>query len=517
MTRAIVLATAVDAEYRSTAALRLSGDAEVPVYERLRGQLVALGADDVELVVRRKHVDVFAGASGHLIDAEDLAAALREVARLARETAEPLILAAGDVVAHDEALAGLVAAPGDATGALVEMIGAADSDATNSARPPARVEHGRIVSAASLYHWVTLPNARSLGVLRVRDADRPRLADVADELAGLAAEYAGDAESRIGDPVSLLLVGLVRDGVKVAARDVRTLTARRVTSEDALRETERKIAGTDEDRVRLESAVKGDDGFFTTYAVSTYSRYIARWAARRDMSPNTITFINMGVAVLASLCFASGMRAGMIVGAVLLYFAFVLDCVDGQLARYARKFSTLGAWLDATGDRAKEYVAYAGLAVGSTMGGLGNVWGLATAAMLLQTVRHMIDFSYAGAVTTEVAEMPRRALREHGDGLGDHVTGPAAAAQGGAYARKRTGAAAAAGRTVVRLSRGFDSRGPLRWFKKIVVLPIGERFALICVLAAVTTPRTTLIAVLAWGGLAACYTLAGRVFRSLAR
>lgn len=516
MTRAIVLATAVDAEYRSTAALRLSGDAEVPVYERLRGQLVALGADDVELVVRRKHVDVFAGASGHLIDAEDLAAALREVARLARETAEPLILAAGDVVAHDEALAGLVAAPGDATGALVEMIGAADSDATNSVRPPARVEHGRIVSAASLYHWVTLPNARSLGVLRVRDADRPRLAEVADELAGLAAEYAGDAESRIGDPVSLLLVGLVRDGVKVAARDVRTLTARRVTSEDALRETERKIAATDEDRVRLESAVKGDDGFFTTYAVSTYSRYIARWAARRDMSPNTITFINMGVAVLASLCFASGMRAGMIVGAVLLYFAFVLDCVDGQLARYARKFSTLGAWLDATGDRAKEYVAYAGLAVGSTMGGLGNVWGLATAAMLLQTVRHMIDFSYAGAVTTEVAEMPRRALREHGDGLGDHVTGPAAA-QGGAYARKRKGAAASAGRAVVRLSRGFDSRGPLRWFKKIVVLPIGERFALICVLAAVTTPRTTLIAVLAWGGLAACYTLAGRVFRSLAR
>lgn len=516
MTLAIVLATAVDAEYRSTAALRLSGDADVPVYERLRGQLVALGAGDVELVVRRKQMDVFADASAHVVDAEDLAGALREVARLAHETEGPLVLAAGDVVAHGEALAGLVAAPGDATGALVETIGVADSNATNSASPPVRVEHGRIVSAASLYHWVTLPNARSLGVLRVRDADRPRLAAAADELAELAAEYAGDAESRIGDPVSLLLVGLVRDGVKVAARDVRTLTARRVTSEETLRETERKIAATDEDRVRLESAVKGDDGFFTTYAVSTYSRYIARWAARRGMSPNTVTFINMGVAVLASLCFATGMRAGLIVGAVLLYFAFVLDCVDGQLARYARKFSTLGAWLDATGDRAKEYIAYAGLAVGSTMGGLGDVWGLATAAMLLQTVRHMIDFSYAGAVTTEVAEMPRRAVREHGDGLGDHVTG-SDAAQGGAYARKRTGAAAAAGRVVVRLSRGFDSHGLLRWFKKIVVLPIGERFALVCVLAAATTPRITFIAVLSWGGLAACYTLAGRVFRSLAR
>lgn len=514
MTLAIVLATAVDAEYRSTAALRLSGD--VPVYERLRGQLTALGADDVELIVRRKQMDVFTDAAAHVIDAEDLAAALREVARLARETEGPLVLSAGDLVAHGEALAALVAAPGDATGALVETIGAAGSNATDSASPPVRVEHGRIVSAASLYHWVSLPNARSLGVLRVRDADRPRLAAAAEEVAELAAEYAGDAESRIGDPVSLLLVGLVRDGVKVAARDVRTLTARRVTSEETLRETERKIAATDEDRVRLESAVKGDDGFFATYAVSTYSRYIARWAARRGMSPNTITFANMGVAVLAALCFATGMRAGMIVGALLLYFAFVLDCVDGQLARYARKISTLGAWLNATGDRAKEYIAYAGLAVGSTMGGHGDAWGLATAAMLLQTVRHMVDFSYAGAVPTEVAEIPRRAVREHGDGLGDHVTG-SDTAQGGAYARKRTGAAVAAGRAFVRLSRGFGSGGPWRWFKKIIVLPIGERFALVCVLAAATTPRTTFIALLSWGGLAACCTLAGRVFRSPAR
>ena len=46
--------------------------------------------------------------------------------------------------------------------------------------------------------------------------------------------------------------------------------------------------------------------------------------------------------------------------------AFVFDCVDGQLARYTRQFSTLGAWLDATFDRAKEYTVFAGLAVGST-------------------------------------------------------------------------------------------------------------------------------------------------------
>ena len=515
MTLAMVIATAVDEEDRPTAALRLSDDAGASVFDRLRGQLLSLGAGDVELLVLRKNMDAFADASARVVDADDPAGALREVARLARETDGPLIVAAGDVVAHREALAGLVAAPGDSTGALVETIRAADDGAADPARPSVRVEHDRVVSAASAYHWVTMPNARSLGVLRIAAADLPRLAAAADELAELAGEYGEygeDTEKRLGDPVGLLLVGLVRGGVRVAARDVRVLTARRVTSGQALRDTERRIAGTDEERVRLESAVKGDDGLFTTYAVSTYSRYIARWAARRGLSPNTITFSNLGVAVLAALWFSSGTRAGMIAGAVFLYAAFVLDCVDGQLARYARKFSPLGAWLDATGDRAKEYIAYAGLAVGSATGGFGDAWGLAIAAMLVQTLRHMIDFSYAGAVVTDVAALPRRSLRDHGDGLDDHVSVPA---QAGTVPRQRSGAAL--GRSVVRLSRSLDSRGWLRWVKKVIVLPIGERFALICVLAAATTPRITFVALLAWGGLAACYTLAGRVFRSLAR
>ncbi len=47
--------------------------------------------------------------------------------------------------------------------------------------------------------------------------------------------------------------------------------------------------------------------------------------------------------------------------AVLLYLGFVLDCVDGQLARYTRHFSAWGGWLDTMADRAKEYVVYAGL------------------------------------------------------------------------------------------------------------------------------------------------------------
>jgi hypothetical protein len=52
------------------------------------------------------------------------------------------------------------------------------------------------------------------------------------------------------------------------------------------------------------------------------------------------------------------------------------------------------------------------------------------------------------------------------------------------------------------------------WAKKMIVLPIGERFALIALTAALADARVTFLALLAWGALAAAYTLAGRMLRS---
>jgi len=51
----------------------------------------------------------------------------------------------------------------------------------------------------------------------------------------------------------------------------------------------------------------------------------------------------------------------------------------------------------------------------------------------------------------------------------------------------------------------------------MLAFPIGERFAVICVTAAVWGPRTTFIVLLAWGGFALVYTSAGRVLRSIAQ
>ncbi len=97
--------------------------------------------------------------------------------------------------------------------------------------------------------------------------------------------------------------------------------------------------------------------------------------------------------------------------------------------------------------------------------------------MVLQTCRHVVDFSFNEANHDATAN-----------------TSPTAA-----------------------LSDKLDSVGWTVWVRRMIVLPIGERWALIAVLTAVTTPRVTLVVLLIGCALAACYTTAGRVLRSLTR
>jgi phosphatidylglycerophosphate synthase len=124
-----------------------------------------------------------------------------------------------------------------------------------------------------------------------------------------------------------------------------------------------------ENGVLLQSAVKEEDSPFTTYLVSPYSKHIVRFAARRRWTPNAVSIVSLAIGLAAAAAFAAGSRAGLIAGAVLLQVSFTADCVDGQLARYTGTSSRLGAYLDWMFDRMKEYVVYAGLAVGSVSRG----------------------------------------------------------------------------------------------------------------------------------------------------
>jgi hypothetical protein len=297
----------------------------------------------------------------------------------------------------------------------------------------------------------------------------------------------------------------------VTARGSRELVCERVLDQEQAGAVQQAVDAVDEDRVRLDAAVKNNDGFFTTYAVSTYSRFIARWCAKRKMTPNGVTAISMGISVVAAAWFATGHRWGMFLGAVCLYFAFVFDCVDGQLARYTRQFSTLGAWLDATFDRAKEYTVFGGLALGSTTAAAGSsvhggdVWYLAVGALTLQTFRHMVDFAFGASKRRVPPEpIPVLPLAVPDDSVLDEPEPSRSRPKGGGL-----------GHLAVWLSGRSEKVRAFHWFKKIIVLPIGERFALIALTAAFFNAKVTFIALVTWGTVAALYTIGGRVLRSL--
>ncbi len=573
---AVLFATTATTGGGAASALPLG---DTTVLRRLLDQLAALRVRRAWVITRPQwRAEVERAASGAhaapevtVIGSEDVAEDLRAVARLATDARGPVLIARGDAVTQREALAGLLADPRVVSGILVSA-----SSARAGWSFPTRSARGRVVSAGSAYHRVSEPGPFFLGVLKVDARDRPALASSALRLAELCdarpsrwedglernvdewrsrlwmAERADDppprpspeawaslplepgSEEQLGlrtsaareDAVPLLLVGLVRSDVALTSRHLRGFHYARPVDAGTAAAAERELGSQDEDRIALDAAVKGSDGFFTTFFVSPYSRYLARFAARRGWTPNAITTLSMVIGTVAAVAFATGSRAGLIAGAILLQVAFTADCVDGQLARYSRQFSKLGAWLDSVFDRGKEYVVYAGLAIGSQRGFGEDVWTLAAAALTLQTVRHLVDFSYAAAQRQVIASAEQRPLEDPDDV--PPVAGPAAAA--GARPAPRRQAAArpparaslrarvvTAGRGGLRLIGRLDRWSFTRWGKRILVLPIGERFAVISLTAAIATPRVTFIVLLAWGGLAAAYAVLGRTLRSVAR
>jgi hypothetical protein len=550
------------------------------VLGRLLGQLDDFGIADVRVLTRPAwEGGVRAAAARPVQISPDTAADLRAIAAAASEPGAAMVVLPGDIVTHHEALAGLIKDPRVATGALLgggwrsrqfayrvrskrgRVISAASP--YHAVHRPTSAFLGVIKIAAADRPGLAAASAR-LAELAAdppeewraeldrkadmwrtalwRAANRPEPGDgdeaggkdePADEFGDEPAEetpetivLSGEDEARLRervaaapeDTAALLLVGLVRSGAHVGVHRLRQLFWQRPLSARALAGAEERIQDYDEDKVLLDSAVKASDGFFTTFFVSTYSRYIARWAARRGFTPNQVTTVSLAIGVLAALGFATGERWGWVAGAVLLQAAFTTDCVDGQLARYTRTFSKLGAWLDSMFDRTKEYVAFAGLAIGSSRAG-DPVWTLACAAITLQTVRHFSDFSFGASQTRVVAltEQPpvERALDAGGLAAVERRE-RTAAGEPATPAVQPPPPPESLPRRMLRAWHLIDRLPGARWVKKMAAFPIGERFAAISLTVALFDPRVTFVVLLSWGGFAVVYTLSGRVLRSIA-
>lgn len=69
------------------------------------------------------------------------------------------------------------------------------------------------------------------------------------------------------------------------------------------------------------------------------------------ITPNRITAASFLVAVLAAVCILIGGAFWFVAAAVLIHASHVLDCMDGQMARYRKVSSAIGSYYDRLTDQ----------------------------------------------------------------------------------------------------------------------------------------------------------------------
>ncbi len=123
-------------------------------------------------------------------------------------------------------------------------------------------------------------------------------------------------------------------------------------------------------------SVKAEDLRFNRYIARPKAAVLVYVLRRTRITPNQVTLFSLLVAVtgFATLVLCPG-RIGLIAAAIVLHFAFVLDCVDGQLARIKGLSSSVGAYLDFLVDEIKAVLLIASCSARLALDGKIPFWG----------------------------------------------------------------------------------------------------------------------------------------------
>ena len=319
-----------------------------------------------------------------------------------------------------------------------------------------QVSQGSVVSASSALHTVTSPNRVFTGALYLSQKQRPEIEKALGEAVSVRAS---------GHAIDLALVALVRATVRVDAVELLEAPFSRSSDQEQREATAKQIQKLNISRLRLKMANRANDGFFSVYVLRRFSKLLTWVAVKIGATPNQVTLASFAIGLYAAFLFAQGDTASLIAGAILLQVSIIVDCVDGELARYTRKFSELGAWLDAITDRVKEYAVFLGLAYGAFVHHGQNLWLLAAIMMAIQTFRHLSDYNFSQVVKARSAEetpVPVDFMAEW-DGITPDQKTTDSDSEEPSYFMKR-----------------------LRyWLGKIIIFPIGERWLAISFTAAV--------------------------------
>jgi phosphatidylserine synthase len=318
-----------------------------------------------------------------------------------------------------------------------------------------QVSRNSVVSASSSSHTVTNPNRVFTGALYLSQKQRVEIEKAVAEAI---------ASGATGHALDLVLVALVRATIRVDAVELLEAPFSRSSEAPKKEQTAKQIQKLSIPRLRLKLANRANDGFFSVYVLRRFSKLLTWVAVKIGATPNQVTIASFAIGLYAAYLFAQGDFWSILVGAVLLQVSIIVDCVDGELARYTRKFSELGAWLDAITDRVKEYAVFLGLAYGAFVQNGQNLWLLAALLMTLQTFRHLSDYNFSQVVKARYEDsvpVPVNFMASW-DGIeADNTPAPEG------------------------LAANYNFQRAKFWAGKIITFPIGERWLAISLTAAI--------------------------------
>ena len=105
-----------------------------------------------------------------------------------------------------------------------------------------------------------------------------------------------------------------------------------------------------------ERTYKPRDAWWTVLLVDPLaSRLVRIVAPHRRITPNILTMIATVLGLGAAACFAQQTRWWLVAGALLFHASFVVDCMDGKIARLNGTGSLFGAWFDFVFDRLRVF------------------------------------------------------------------------------------------------------------------------------------------------------------------
>lgn len=117
----------------------------------------------------------------------------------------------------------------------------------------------------------------------------------------------------------------------------------------------------DAERRLWASLTSSADGIADRFLNRPLGRILSKVLVHTPISPNQVSLVSILIGVASAWYFAAG---HFVLGALLLQFSAVVDCVDGDLARVLFKQSRLGKWLDLAGDQVVHCSVFGAIGLG---------------------------------------------------------------------------------------------------------------------------------------------------------